>query len=172
MDNLGLGKIIEGERNRDAIHVAVAPVTAGERLSPGQHIGIIGDVAGVTKEPIGIVDPFLPGPVFKGDRFWMFLYPYTITSLRHEWEHPAFTGKAKPPAICKEWLEAFAGESDIGLDELLRGAANYLDTGDHLIQGGRWEGVYADDEFWNNYESFTGRKVPSSDRGNFFSCSC
>lgn len=32
MSELNIGKIIEGEAARDAIHIAVAPVVAGEHL--------------------------------------------------------------------------------------------------------------------------------------------
>ncbi len=79
---------------RDAIHIATAAVFAHEDLNPGDHVGF------VTKEhnimgrsemaPVGIVDPFLPKGVKKGERFWVFLYPGTIQSLRHNWTHPAF----------------------------------------------------------------------------------
>ena len=37
-----LGELIEdGDRRRDAIHIAVAPVTAAEKLKPGEHVGLI-----------------------------------------------------------------------------------------------------------------------------------
>jgi hypothetical protein len=91
-----LGHLIEdGDRRRDAIHIAVAPVTAAERLTPGQHVGLIqkGDLelVGPCENCIGIVDPFLAEDVQAGQRFWLFLYPGTVTSLRHIWTHPAFT---------------------------------------------------------------------------------
>jgi hypothetical protein len=91
--------IDENERQRDAIHVAVAPVTAAERLVPGQHVGFVtADREHVgplesQENCLGIVDPFLLQPVEQGERFWLFLYPNSITSLRHYWTHPAF----KPP---------------------------------------------------------------------------
>lgn len=95
MDAPNLGRLIDdGDRRRDAIHIAVAPVTAAERLAPGQHVGLVaGDTeyVGPAEKCIGIVDPFLPEPVDKGQRFWLFLYPNTVTSLRHFWTHPAFT---------------------------------------------------------------------------------
>lgn len=92
-DTLGLGKIITTEQHRDAIHVAVAPVIANRTLFPGQHIGFTAPGAETVDENgpnIGIVDPFIVGRVQKGERFWMYLYPGSITSLRHDWTHPAF----------------------------------------------------------------------------------
>ena len=95
-DETQIGSLIAGnERRRDAIHVAVAPVTAVERLAPGQHIGLRtpGDTEHVSSESaelIGIVDPFLSGPIAPGERFWMFLYPSTVTGMRHAWQHPSF----------------------------------------------------------------------------------
>jgi hypothetical protein len=101
-----LGQFIEdGDRRRDAIHIAVAPVTAADRLAPGQHVGLIQEgnleLVGSCERNIGVVDPFLTGEVEPGQRFWLFLYPGTITGLRHVWTHPAFTAAA---AAVKEKL--------------------------------------------------------------------
>ena len=94
-----LGQLIEdGDRRRDAIHIAVAPVTAAARLVPGQHVGLVQEgnleLVGPCDRNIGVVDPFLAEPVEPGQRFWLFLYPGTITGLRHVWTHPAFTAAA------------------------------------------------------------------------------
>lgn len=101
-----LGQLIEdGDRRRDAIHIAVAPVTAAERLAPGQHVGLVQEgnteLVGSCDHNIGIVDPFLAEGVEPGQRFWLFLYPGTITGLRHVWTHPAFATAA---AAIKEKL--------------------------------------------------------------------
>lgn len=86
-----VGKLIEDNAaRRDAIHVAVAPVEAAEDLLPGQHVGLVVGKASAGVEPIGVVDPFLTATILKGQRFWLFLYPNTVTSLRHVWTHPAF----------------------------------------------------------------------------------
>lgn len=92
-----LGQIIEDTAERDAIHIAIAPVVAAGRVYPGQHVALLGNgpqVAAVLptdpNRPIGIVDPFLTHPVEAGTKFYLFLYPQTVTGLRHEWTHPAF----------------------------------------------------------------------------------
>lgn len=103
-----LGQVIEGEAFRDAVHVAVAPVEAGEDMMPGEHTGPVehGSLVmgacrmGAYKYAIGVVDPFLKHMVRKGQRFWLFLYPNTVTSLRHAWTHPAFA--IRVPAYGKE----------------------------------------------------------------------
>jgi len=86
-----LGKLLTATAQRDAIHVAIAPVTSAIRLLPGQHVGMVSpDVVGPSNDTIGIVDPFLILPVEPGQRFYLCLYPRTVTSLRHHWTHPAF----------------------------------------------------------------------------------
>jgi hypothetical protein len=87
---LPIGRLISGEEGRDAVHVAIAPTTAPCELQPGQHVDRHGNPEAPDVEPVGIVDPYLREPVQKGQRFWLFLYPNTVTSLRHEWTHPAF----------------------------------------------------------------------------------
>lgn len=85
---------------RDAIHIAVAPVIAGTPIRPGSHIRLTETGLGVWAsykdgETIGIADPFLKEEIRRGERFWLFLYPNTITSLRHVWTHPAFVTTLK-----------------------------------------------------------------------------
>lgn len=102
MDTPELGKLLPGdERRRDAIHVAIAPATALTRLKPGEHVGIasfkdgeaqVDNLAGAV---VGIVDPFLTDDLQAGDRFWLLLYPKSITTLRHYWSHPAFSLQAQ-----------------------------------------------------------------------------
>jgi hypothetical protein len=93
-----LGTILSGEHlnsGRDAIHLAVEPVTAGETLYAGQQIGLVKGEGGFVattkaKKKLGIVDPFIVGPVPTGNKFWLVVFPRTITSLRHVWSHPDF----------------------------------------------------------------------------------
>lgn len=125
-DTLRLGHLITGPAARDAVHIAVAPVIADDRLFPGQPVGFIDgskDRVGVSKSPVGIVDPFLMAPVYKESRVWLFLFPGSITSLRHDWTHPAFSGDTAPaivlPADTKV-SERLRAELDIAEAEIIR----------------------------------------------------
>jgi len=111
-----LGQVITTNVQRDAIHIAILPVTAYSPLSPGQHVYFC--VAGNTEfvngcppeDAIGIVDPFLTYSVEKGEQCWVFMMPNTITGLRHEWTHPALEQESR--AISEFWLRDFAAKQD------------------------------------------------------------
>lgn len=103
--NLNLGKLIEEPQERDAVHIAVIPAIAMDTLRPAQEIGferceyarrvlMVYPTTEPKIKPVGIVDPFLKRPVFKGQVFWMFMFPNTITGLSHNWSHPAVDGEA------------------------------------------------------------------------------
>jgi hypothetical protein len=176
-----LGTIIDDTQKRDAIHIAVLPIVAAERLLPAQHIGLVEGGAGDSEKPLGIVDPFLTAPVRKGQRFWMLLYPRMVTSLRHVWSHPAFEdadgvigGASALPVAAAEHpvIAALANEAGLSYEEMLRSANDYADSGEYRCDGGRWEGVYAGDDFWDAFEKVTGRVVAEDNRGGIFTCSC
>lgn len=185
MDTLKLGQIIEEgrEANRDATHIAVAPVIAHFILRPGEHVGV--DAKGVTtyENPVGIIDPFLRRSIEEGERCWLYLYPGSITSLRHEWTHPAFAQSAAPAdaaqskSFSETWMRAWAlmnmGEDYYGEGEKLdpdTAYRNAIEAGSRLHVG-----PYEDardsinDEWWNHWEAITGEK---GERGEYFSCSC
>jgi hypothetical protein len=185
MEKLTIGKLAEKDAQRDAIHIAIAPVTAGKILSPGEHVGLIGrnpDVAGPCDKLIGIVDPYLKQAVLKGEQFYLFLYPNTVTSLRHQWTHPAFesleaiassTVTISHKDAAKAWLTTQADRIDgLSFEELMDAARHFVSTGDYFVQGGRFEGMYVDDDFWKWYEIYTDTKVPETRKHSFFSCSC
>ena len=173
-----LGQILKGNEERDAVHIAIVPVIASELLPPGQHIGLIEDSddrVGVSRKPIGIVDPFLKRDVKQGQRFYMFLYPGTITSLRHSWTHPAFRNEREQifqagNEASNRWLGDYATEVDLTYGELIAAAIGYVKYGNYISDGGKWEGMYVPDEFWDHFENVTG--IRNENKGSFFSCSC
>lgn len=183
MSDLKLGQIIDTPQFRDAIHVAVAPVSSNETLYPGQHVGVItgtSEVSSIANALHGIVDPYLKHAVTPGQKFWLFLYPQTVTGLRHDWTHPAFVDAApaqvptpgKIASKSETWLREFASGKGLDLRELIEAAGNYLDSGSYLCDGSRFKGEYVPDDFWNHYSDYVGVKVDENKRGSFFSCSC
>lgn len=186
-DNLGLGQIITTPQQRDAIHIAVMPVVAGMDLRPGDHVGLVdGSTEQVTKYPndpkrhIGVVDPFLTHFPDEGERFWLFLYHGTITSLRHEWTHPQIPTEAHvsvDAAASEQWLRDFAERSDCpGYFDLMAAASNFCDgdTGwseEYLHFDGRDAHGEIPPEFWLHFEAVTGKR-PQGAKPTLFSCSC
>ena len=148
---------------------------------------------------IGIVDPFFSNgkgsyndnQVDAGERFYVYLKPGSINSLRHEWTHPML-GEAPKMAVVthdetmiaeavyqqlvngphKQLLQDFANEIDVDLDELLQGAADYVAYGDYMSDGGKFEGTSVPPGFWEAYQAVTGKTVPTDKQDSFFSCSC
>jgi hypothetical protein len=181
-----LGAIITTAEKRDAIHLAVEPMVAGELLFPGYDIGIReGKAFRHDVKLVGIVDPFLKIPVQQGERFWLIVYPRQITSLRHVWTHPDFQENEAYAAIepiaqdtqvtsetSKKWIEKFAISVGLSYDKLMTGAKEWIEIEEYLVYGGLLEGEYVPDEFWEHYQNVTGEKVPEYKQNNFFSCSC
>lgn len=180
-----LGNIIDEREKRDAIHLAVCPVVAQEKLFPGQDVG----PDGTTANPVGIVDPFLKTPVFPGQRFWLVIYPRQISSLRHVWSHPAFpdevvVSKEEHALFDKDesaiWIKNYASELGvqdydlmIAADEWVKsdGCEYYIGDGDNGIYD-KLEGISTNEEFWFHYQSLRKTVIRPHLQTNFFSCSC
>lgn len=173
-----IGKLLLGDQERDAIHIAVAPTIAATTLQPGQRVGLNdqGHAVSVVGKNIGIVDPFLVGPVARGDKFWLFLYPNTVTGLRHHWGHPAYDGiEAKARAESEQWLRKFAEYNFHGEDEpyahLLKAAEEgdfcFSSQPDELYESGPQQ------ELWGHLENVRGRPFTTNHKANAnFRCSC
>lgn len=180
--NITLGQILTGNEGRDAVHVAIAPCVAKEKLFPGQDVG----ADGTTAQPhVGIVDPYLKHPVLPEQGFWVCLYPNTVTSLRHEWTHPAFgpqgTTKASEDDVefSRQWLQRYAERmnsydlEDNGSEAAYKRLVDGLHSGELYARGTDLHGLYdLDDaeELREHAERVLGIKI---DWGRFsFSCSC
>lgn len=189
-----IGKLIDETEQRDAVHFALAPVYATVKLAPGQAIGFINGTqnAGPCSDPVGIVDPFLKHWVKPGERFWMFLFPNTITGLRHEWTHPAYTEAEKLGRVeavtnaltgrddARRWLQNFAEEWGMDYEHMIQTAAhpkkgeyeNYITANGTDLHSATELG---DDhpKFWENLERLTGQRFDEKHRGKIgWSCSC
>ncbi len=170
-----LGRLADPKADRDAVHVAIIPVTCSHaKVHPGEPLKVsfgAVDKAG-DGEWDGIVDPFLTAPVMPGERFYMVLKPGSITSLRHDWEHPAF--KSSEEELEMGWVREFAASLGVAFDTLWEGAGHYSEDENYYVSTGEIE-VYGDGQdwvkFWEIFCRRTGKKKPSYEQG-FFSCAC
>lgn len=183
-----VGKILkDSEGCRDAIHVAVLPVVAGVDIRRSARIKVAHgttDVALPAHGPeygdpgIGIADPFLDCVVRKGQRFWMFLLPNTITGLRHDWTHPALDDVRVPGSEAETWLRSFAEKWNFDYDELIAEASS-IPQADHFITA-RGVDLHDAEElgpdhdlFWQHLEALTGERYGERHRKVFgWGCSC
>jgi hypothetical protein len=190
-----LGCIIDHTVKRDAIHIAVEPVTAAEELKPGCPIGLLEDGTAVaaphggdrhsgmtTRHALGVVDPYLKCNVRKGERFLMLLNPGQISTLRHVWDHPAFAPSDVALAAPEQtapagsdsrsahfeamlWLRNFARDAGVPYDDMISDAMRWSTTDDEPW----WINHYHSyDEFWDKMDALLGTKLA---RGTIdFSC--
>lgn len=184
MSDIELGKLIKGVAHRDAIHIAVAPVEAAGNFAPGDHVGLMDDGrASGDARLIGIVDPFLRQDVKEGEKFYLFLYPNTITSLRHDWVHPAFPSNVAEEndlALSRSWVTSFAESIGHTYEALMEDAETWIQSkewsryGDYIMDNSeRYKGHFHGFEtFWSHYETIKGVKVKDDDKECFYTCSC
>jgi hypothetical protein len=136
---------------RDAVHVAVISATAGETMHPAQNVGFsvlptegIEGTASALADHLGIVDPFLKTNVRPGQRFWLYLYPRTITGLNHQWTHPAFPNEATGTVYgtpgerlaSERWIREWAESYDVTYAEMIAAAKAWIESGDYFSRGG------------------------------------
>jgi len=165
-----------GEGVRDAIHCAITPVIADDLESfPGEHVGIK-DGNRISREylpKVGIIDPFLVGRVYKNNEVYLFVYPGTITSLTHYWEHPAFkptvaVSLEAVKARATEWMHWFAAQVGVTYDEVIAACNDVSEGGPgHILP---YDTPDAADkyraEMWANFEIITGVVVDPSDKND------
>lgn len=203
-----LGKLVdfskEEDRCRDAVHLAIAPVMAGVKVFPGEDVCFQKDKDGnldtttvvscersdQNSNAVGIVDPFLKDAVWPGQRFWLFLYPGTITSLKHNWTHPAFKKEKEDATATPEstnldlqeamiWMQDFAQRVGLSYSEVIQAGREFVADGEYFTQYGTETARSAMYEpetkavYWKNFEIITGIKPDAAARdGEVFSCSC
>lgn len=179
MSDVCLGSSPLDGQQRDAIHVAVIPMIASEMLRPGQRVGLVGTEAGPSSNVLGIVDPYLTDVVPKGGKFWMCLLPNTVTGMRHEWQHPAFTAAPQQTvdgskAAAERWLRLQCEPLGCSFETLVDNDSDLV-NGQWLVthqnEDAREHWYSIEDEFWVQRRIYTGQDVSERHRGGF-SCSC
>ena len=180
-----LGKLLgkNHDQHRDAVHIAVMPVVAGEPIRPGERLRIKFGTDDVVlcgeynDDYVGRADPFIEAYEIKtGEKFWMWLRPGTITGLRHEWTHRTIDAEKKPLSDSETWLREFAEKWNFNYNAMIEAAqekgsyitargrdlhsANELDEGDEEL-------------FWYHISKLTGKKFNTEHKKGFcWSCTC
>ena len=118
-----LGSRLDGPQPRDAVHITITAVQVGpgEILRPGQRVGLLpGSTTlvarpGIYRKPdgtlyavqyAGIIDPYADQVFGEGDWVYLCLDQGSITTLRHEWTHPAFERRSEARATEAQAAEA------------------------------------------------------------------
>jgi hypothetical protein len=180
-----LGQRITTRKERDAIHVAVLPVTASGYLRPGAKVifeapGSDVVVLATSDNYDGIVDPFLPTPsvLSKGDRFWMLLKPNSVTDMRHHWIHPKVDIPSEADIeVSRQRLTKIAELDNQTIEGMLflvkhfiNGRLPYIQDGSETLRDAVYENRNL---FWDDVENVLGIKVPPDIRNDApFDCSC
>lgn len=189
MSDVTLGNLITGEAERDAIHVAVVPLVAGETLRVGEkfrlahgstEVAMRGDyeVDG-NNPPIGIVDPFLDGyHVTEGQRFWGMLFQNTVTGMRHHWQNPSFENISLSTNIHEQWIREFCDRWNFSFDELIENAGSneewrYVTAMGSDLHSASELGEGEEALFWHHFQGYTGKIFDEDARAGLgWSCSC
>lgn len=172
--HLGIGTILEHDRPRDAIHVAIIPVVAADEICPGERVKLEDGKARackLAKDTIGVADPFLRRNVLPEQRFWLFLNPGSIVGLRHQWVHPALPAEGEDPRkpASEKWLRERAERACMSYEDVLAGAIG----GDGHGGDDYARELPREPDFWLHIAVVTGMTFTDNHRENtFFSCAC
>ena len=180
-----IGKVLDASAQRDAIHIAVAPMIAARSMPPGSRVGLNerGEADSLSTPEIGIVDPFLMSSVRRGDRFFLFLLPNTATGLRHVYTHPVLDSQQSiDKAASEKWLREFAESyfhdyNDSPDFDAYAQLLKFAEEGDFCFNSQPdWlysEGAQEKQEMWSHLEAVRGRPFAFGHKyGASFRCSC
>jgi len=173
-----IGQLVGHTGIRDAIHCPIISAVAKMNLNVGTPVSIL--ETGEAEQSdlyscVGIVDPFLRGFVQKGEQFWVWVRPGSISSLTHQWTHkriPEFAAVVPDKEKARVRLQEFAeGPLHVSLEEMLATIEACRGDTDNALYDHGYEslGVYAG--FWDDYELYTGKPDPNKE-GWFYFFTC
>jgi len=178
-----IGRLLPEKTETDAIHIAVAPLRAACDLTPGQHVGLTPEgTMGPSNHPLGIVDPFLRENLYQGQLAYLFLYPNTVTGLRHVWTHPAFIESDEALKIehARTYVTRIAQICGRTYEAMIEICTDYAEDESEFLMDNteRYKQVSCEEwaEFWDHFFVLTeirrSKIDPVWDLGAPFTCSC
>ena len=175
-----MGRIHKTDLGRDAVHVAVLSCTATNRMPPGAKVvvshGNYVRTALTHETAVGVIDPFIKTRAIEpGWRVWVFLYPNTITGLKHQWSHPVIDN-LQPPDLSMKWIEKFASAISQSYPALMDAAQRYGQNGDWTSDNNEnYKNVdyHVWAVFWRHFSIVTGEELrPNLSNSCPYTCSC
>lgn len=149
---------------RDAIHVPIISVEAGQPLPPSVFVKLNEQDKAIVcnrEDAIGIVDPF-GVEVVKGI-FWLYLFPDSVKAVKHVWQHdniPQKLGTTESIAYIKQAADDVG--QGLSYHDMMSIGFNYQvnkhDSGHHVEDTGiDWP------LFWQHWANITGLAVGNPD---------
>jgi len=134
---------------KDAIHVAIVSVRAGEFLHPGRRVTLnehreaVNDAKG-----IGVADPFLKGRIEKGENLWILMDASQVANVQHTWDHELdFSPPERVVAESKQ-LACHADKLGVTYTQLMDAARKLVDDG----TSSKYEGILSEEDLENVQE--------------------
>ena len=128
-----LGKAPFDLGEKDAIHVAIVSVRAGQVISPGQGVKLNEYNEAIPcngrKGRLGVADPFRYSGIARGEYFWLLLSQDAVPNVKHVWEHESVD--FSPPTREVElnrWIKQTAEEAKVPYEVLMAAASQMIRT--------------------------------------------
>lgn len=174
-----IGQLVGHTGVRDAIHCPIISAVAKMNLNVGTPVSIL--ETGEAEQSdlhtcVGIVDPFLRRCVQRGEQFWVWVRPGSISSLTHKWTHkliPDFAEIVPAKEQARVRLQEFAeGPLHVTLDEMLEAIEACRRDDDNALYDHGYESLSVYPGFWTDYELYTGKPDPNKAEGYFYFFTC
>lgn len=144
---------------KDALHVAIVSVRAGQAIKPGQSCDFNEHREAVPSDKgVGVADPFRKGTIFVGESFWLLMRD--VEAVEHHWEHKLdFSPPEREPQYSRTLLE-IAKEYGVTYQQLMEACRKVVETDESQpYPGSKTEDeldAIEDDELWYEWADETG----------------
>lgn len=164
-----LGKLQDKAGVKDAVHVAIVSVRAGQLIKPGSRCSLNEfNEAVVNNKGYGIADPWLKSNIKTGDIFLLILGQNEIPNVRHVWEHPTIKFD-EPTRDVKLNIYIQEQSENLGVtyNELMNAAEQLILKNKKTKYCGnkteeQCEETWDNWEFWSEWSSETGYEFENS----------
>lgn len=140
-----LGKVPVELGLKDAVHVAIVSLRAGQALSPGDSIKMNANGEAIwcnAKESFGVVDPYRTNKIPRGGYFWCQMNMDEIENVKHVWSHKHSFDKPTVEFKPNQYLEGYAKNLGVTYEVLMSTLEEYQPNEDRVA----YTGTLSEDE--------------------------